>query len=72
MNSKLVGLRKFIIGMAYIIFNSVLIGMVLMTVPSGDLMGALGALSSTIVTMGAGVYGVIYGNIKENQIKKEK
>jgi hypothetical protein len=68
-NGKLVGLRKFLIGMTFIIFNSVLAGIILFIVPADNLIGAFGAFSSVIVTESAGVFGIVYGNVKENQAK---
>jgi hypothetical protein len=61
------GYRKLILGFAFLITSSFLT-YVNMTRPNPDLMG----LSTVIGAQAAGILAIIYGNIKEHQIEKDK
>lgn len=62
--NNLIGKRKLILGIFYLVLSFIL------TILTLILKGDLKDLSFVLTSIGLGIFGIVYGNIKEHQFKK--
>lgn len=63
----LVGSRKLILGLAFLLVNGILAALVVMTVPADSIASVLTGLSAKMGAEVIGLGAIIYGNVKEHQ-----
>jgi len=64
---KLQGWRKLILGLFFIIENSLLTAQVIYSVPAEQIPAVIGALAAKMGAEVVGMGAIIYGNVKEHQ-----
>lgn len=63
------GKRKLILGALFMVVNGILAGMIIYTVPAADIAGVLTGLSAKMGAEVVGLGAIIFGNVKEHQVK---